>query len=241
MLCMGFIEDVEIIMVQILEGYQIVLFFVIMLEVICCIICCFMKELQEVCIQFSVIICFDISQSYWIVWGMCKNEVLVCFLEVEDFDVVIIFVCIKNVILEVVEVFECNGYNSVVLNGDMNQVLREQILECFKDGCLDILIVIDVVVRGLDVECISLVVNYDIFMDFEFYVYCIGCIGCVGCVGCVLLFVENCECCLLCNIECIMKLIILEVELLNVELLGKCCLEKFVVKVQQQLESSDLD
>lgn len=241
MLRMGFIEDVEIIMAQISEGYQIVLFFVIMSEAIRRIIRRFMKESQEVRIQFSVIIRFDISQSYWIVWGMRKNEVLVRFLEAEDFDAAIIFVRIKNAILEVVEVFERNGYNSVALNGDMNQALREQILERLKDGRLDILIAIDVVVRGLDVERISLVVNYDISMDFEFYVYRIGRIGRAGRVGRALLFVENRERRLLRNIERIMKLIISEVELSNVELLGKRRLEKFVVKVQQQLESSDLD
>lgn len=104
-------------------------------------------------------------------------------------------------------------------------------MERLKDGRLDILIAIDVVVRGLDVERISLVVNYDISMDFEFYVYRIGRIGRAGRVGRALLFVENRERRLLRNIERIMKLIISEVELSNVELLGKRRLEKFVVKV----------
>ncbi len=72
---------------------------------------------------------------------------------------------------EVAEALERNGYNSAALNGDMNQALREQTLERLKDGRLDILIATDVAARGLDVERISLVVNYDIPMDSESYVH----------------------------------------------------------------------
>ena len=183
----------------------------------------------------------DISQSYWTVWGMRKNEALVRFLEAEDFDAAIIFVRTKNATLEVAEALERNGYNSAALNGDMNQALREQTLERLKDGRLDILIATDVAARGLDVERISLVVNYDIPMDSESYVHRIGRTGRAGRAGRALLFVENRERRLLRNIERTMKLTIPEVELPNAELLGKRRLEKFAAKVQQQLESSDLD
>ncbi|MDU3848354.1 MAG: ATP-dependent RNA helicase DeaD [Citrobacter koseri] len=201
----------------------------------------FMKEPQEVRIQSSVTTRPDISQSYWTVWGMRKNEALVRFLEAEDFDAAIIFVRTKNATLEVAEALERSGYNSAALNGDMNQALREQTLERLKDGRLDILIATDVAARGLDVERISLVVNYDIPMDSESYVHRIGRTGRAGRAGRALLFVENRERRLLRNIERTMKLTIPEVELPNAELLGKRRLEKFAAKVQQQLESSDLD
>lgn len=191
--------------------------------------------------QSSVTTRPDISQSYWTVWGMRKNEALVRFLEAEDFDAAIIFVRTKNATLEVAEALERNGYNSAALNGDMNQALREQTLERLKDGRLDILIATDVAARGLDVERISLVVNYDIPMDSESYVHRIGRTGRAGRAGRALLFVENRERRLLRNIERTMKLTIPEVELPNAELLGKRRLEKFAAKVQQQLESSDLD
>ncbi|MDI3426975.1 DEAD/DEAH family ATP-dependent RNA helicase [Enterobacter sp. V87_3] len=241
MLRMGFIEDVETIMAQIPEGHQTALFSATMPEAIRRITRRFMKDPQEVRIQSSVTTRPDISQSYWSVYGMRKNEALVRFLEAEDFDAAIIFVRTKNATLEVAEALERSGYNSAALNGDMNQALREQTLERLKDGRLDILIATDVAARGLDVERISLVVNYDIPMDSESYVHRIGRTGRAGRAGRALLFVENRERRLLRNIERTMKLTIPEAELPNAELLGKRRLEKFAAKVQQQLESSDLD
>ena len=241
MLRMGFIEDVETIMAQIPEGHQTALFSATMPEAIRRITRRFMKEPQEVRIQSSVTTRPDISQSYWTVWGMRKNEALVRFLEAEDFDAAIIFVRTKNATLEVAEALERSGYSSAALNGDMNQSLREQTLERLKDGRLDILIATDVAARGLDLERISLVVNYDIPMDSESYVHRIGRTGRAGRAGRALLFVENRERRLLRNIERTMKLTIPEVELPNADLLGKRRLEKFAAKVQQQLESSDLD
>lgn len=241
MLRMGFIEDVETIMAQIPEGHQTALFSATMPEAIRRITKRFMKDPQEVRIQSSVTTRPDISQSYWSVYGMRKNEALVRFLEAEDFDAAIIFVRTKNATLEVAEALERSGYNSAALNGDMNQALREQTLERLKDGRLDILIATDVAARGLDVERISLVVNYDIPMDSESYVHRIGRTGRAGRAGRALLFVENRERRLLRNIERTMKLTIPEADLPNADLLGKRRLEKFAAKVQQQLESSDLD
>ena len=240
MLRMGFIEDVETIMAQIPEGHQTALFSATMPEAIRRITRRFMKDPQEVRIQSSITTRPDISQSYWTVWGR-KTDALVRFLEAEDFDAAIIFVRTKNATLEVAEALERSGYNSAALNGDMNQALREQTLERLKDGRLDILIATDVAARGLDVERISLVVNYDIPMDSESYVHRIGRTGRAGRAGRALLFVENRERRLLRNIERTMKLTIPEVELPNAELLSARRLEKFAAKVQQQLESSDLE
>lgn len=241
MLRMGFIEDVETIMAEIPADHQTALFSATMPEAIRRITRRFMNEPQEVRIQSSITTRPDISQSYWTVQGMRKNEALVRFLEAEDFDAAIIFVRTKNATLEVAEALERSGYSSAALNGDMNQALREQTLERLKDGRLDILIATDVAARGLDVERISLVVNYDIPMDSESYVHRIGRTGRAGRAGRALLFVENRERRLLRNIERTMKLTIPEVELPNTELLGQRRLAKFAAKVQQQLESSDLD
>jgi len=240
MLRMGFIEDVETIMAQIPDGHQTALFSATMPEAIRRITKRFMKDPQEVRIQSSMTTRPDISQSYWTAYGR-KTDALVRFLEAEDFDAAIIFVRTKNATLEVAEALERSGYNSAALNGDMNQALREQTLERLKDGRLDILIATDVAARGLDVERISLVVNYDIPMDAESYVHRIGRTGRAGRAGRALLFVENRERRLLRNIERTMKLTIPEVELPNAELLGERRLAKFAAKVQQQLESSDLE
>ncbi|EJD6080410.1 DEAD/DEAH family ATP-dependent RNA helicase [Providencia huaxiensis] len=241
MLRMGFIEDVENIMSQIPAEHQTALFSATMPEPIRRITRRFMKEPKEIRIQASITTRPDIAQSYWTVYGMRKNEALVRFLEAEDFDAAIIFVRTKNATLEVAEALERNGYNSAALNGDMNQALREQTLERLKDGRLDILIATDVAARGLDVERISLVVNYDIPMDAESYVHRIGRTGRAGRAGRALLFVENRERRLLRNVERTMKLTIPEVELPNADLLSQRRQEKFAEKIQQQLESSDLD
>lgn len=241
MLRMGFIEDVETIMAQIPADHQTALFSATMPEAIRRITRRFMKNPQEVRIQSSVVNRPDISQSYWTVHGLRKNEALVRFLEAEDFDAAIIFVRTKNATLEVAEALERSGYNSAALNGDMNQALREQTLERLKNGRLDILIATDVAARGLDVERISLVVNYDIPMDSESYVHRIGRTGRAGRAGRALLFVENRERRLLRNIERTMKLTIPEVALPSGELLSKRRLEKFATRVNQQLESSDLE
>ncbi|MBK5144293.1 DEAD/DEAH family ATP-dependent RNA helicase [Budviciaceae bacterium BWR-B9] len=241
MLRMGFIEDVETIMAQIPAEHQTALFSATMPEAIRRITRRFMKDPQEVRIQSSVVNTPDISQSYWTVYGMRKNEALVRFLEAEDFDAAIIFVRTKNATLEVAEALERSGYNSAALNGDMNQALREQTLERLKNGRLDILIATDVAARGLDVERISLVVNYDIPMDSESYVHRIGRTGRAGRAGRALLFVENRERRLLRNIERTMKITIPEVDLPSGDLLSKRRLEKFATRVSQQLESSDLD
>ena len=241
MLRMGFIEDVETIMAQIPEGHQTALFSATMPEAIRRITRRFMKEPQEVRIHSSVTTRPDISQSYWTAYGMRKNEALVRFLEAEDFDAAIIFVRTKNATLEVAETLERNGYNSAALNGDMNQALREQTLERLKDGRLDILIATDVAARGLDVERISLVVNYDIPMDAESYVHRIGRTGRAGRAGRALLFVENRERRLLRNIERTMKLTIPEVELPDAEMISQRRQEKFAATIHAEMESSNLD
>ncbi|HGJ5874498.1 MAG TPA: DEAD/DEAH family ATP-dependent RNA helicase [Arsenophonus apicola] len=241
MLRMGFIEDVENIMSQIPSEHQTALFSATMPEAIRRITRRFMKSPKEISIQSSLTTRPDITQSYWSVYGMRKNEALVRFLEAEDFDAAIIFVRTKNATLEVAEALERSGYNSSALNGDMNQALREQTLERLKDGRLDILIATDVAARGLDVERISLVVNYDIPMDAESYVHRIGRTGRAGRAGRAILFVDNRERRLLRNIERTMKQPITEVELPSAAVLSERRQAKFAENIQKQLESGDLE
>ena len=241
MLRMGIIEDVENILSKIPAEHQTALFSATMPEAIRRITRRFMNDPKEVRIQSSVTTRPDISQSYWMTFGARKNEALIRFLEAEDFDAAIIFVRTKNATLEVAEALERNGYNSAALNGDMNQSLREQTLERLKNGRLDILIATDVAARGLDVDRISLVVNYDIPMDSESYVHRIGRTGRAGRAGRAILFVDNRERRLLRNIERTMKMTIPEVELPNAELISQRRQEKFAQQIAQQLETSNLD
>ncbi|CAL4322845.1 DEAD/DEAH box helicase [Buchnera aphidicola] len=239
MLRMGFIEDVENIMAEIPKNHQTALFSATMPEIIRRISKRFMNNPKEIRIKSNITTRPDISQSHWIVYGK-KTDALIRFLEVEDFSATIIFVRTKNATLEVSEALERNGYNSAALNGDMNQSVREQTLERLKNGRLDILIATDVAARGLDVDRISLVINYDIPMDAESYVHRIGRTGRAGRAGKALLFVENRERRLLRNIERIVKLNIPEVNLPNRELLSKRRIEKFSEKIKKQIKSKDL-
>ncbi|WP_457913831.1 DEAD/DEAH family ATP-dependent RNA helicase [Candidatus Gillettellia adelgis] len=241
MLRMGFIEDVETIMLEIPPGHQSALFSATMPEAIRRITRRFMKNPQEVRIQSNITTRPDISQGCWIVNGIRKNEALIRFLEARDFDAAIVFVRTKNATIEVAEALERSGYSGAALNGDMNQALREKTLERLKDSRLDILIATDVAARGLDVERISLVINYDIPMDSESYIHRIGRTGRAGRAGRALVFVENRERRLLRNIERTMKMTIPEIALPSIELLGARRLTKFATKVQKHLESNDLD
>ena len=240
MLRMGFIDDVESIMATIPEDHQTALFSATMPAPIRRITKRFMHNPKEVQIKGTKQTAPDIEQSYWLVRGMRKNEAIVRFLEAEDFDAAIIFVRTKSATLDVAEVLEKHGYSCAALNGDMTQQLREQTLDRLRNGRLDILIATDVAARGLDVERISLVINYDITLDSESYVHRIGRTGRAGRAGRAILFVDSRERRLLKNIEQTIKKTIPEVGLPSKELLEARRLAKFTEQVQKQLESSDL-
>ncbi|AMA65183.1 ATP-dependent RNA helicase DeaD [Candidatus Arsenophonus lipoptenae] len=241
MLRMGFIEDVENIMNKIPNKHQTALFSATMRTAIRRITYKFMKSPKEVSIKSNIKTRPDITQRYWFVYGMRKHEALVRFLEVEDFDAAIIFVRTKNATLEVSAALESSGYNSSALNGDMNQTLREQTLERLKDGRLDILIATDIAARGLDVERISLVINYDIPMNAESYVHRIGRTGRAGRAGRALLFVDHRERRFLRNIERTIKQSIPEIYLPNSSVLSERRQAKFTENILKQLKIGNLE
>lgn len=227
MLKMGFVEDVEQIFVQMFEEKQVVLFLVMMLLQICCFVQKYLCELEEISIKLKIVMGMNIIQWYFVVLYVQKVDVFICIFEVENFDGMIVFVCMKNEIEMLVEKLCVCGYFVVVINGDVFQVQCECSVNQFKDGKFDIFVVIDVVVCGLDVECISYVVNFDIFIDIELYVYCIGCIGCVGCFGDVISFIMLCECYLFKYIEKVMCQQFMQMQLLSMEDVNIMCLNCF--------------
>ncbi|OOF59580.1 DEAD/DEAH box helicase [Rodentibacter genomosp. 2] len=241
MLRMGFIDDVETVMAELPEHHQTALFSATMPEPIRRITKRFMNDPQEVKIKVNNENAPDIEQNCWYVHGVRKNEALLRFLEVEDFDAAIIFARTKTGTLDITELLEKNGFRSAALNGDMTQQLREQTLDRLRNGSLDIVVATDVAARGIDIERISLVVNYDIPLDAESYVHRIGRTGRAGRSGRALLFVEPRERRLLRNIEHLMKKPINEVELPNHLILQECRRKKFVAKITKQLEHHDLE
>ncbi|MDH2997364.1 DEAD/DEAH family ATP-dependent RNA helicase [Pasteurellaceae bacterium LFhippo2] len=241
MLRMGFIEDVETVMAELPEDHQTALFSATMPEPIRRITRRFMKDPQEVKIQATQRSAPDIAQSYWLVNGFRKNDALLRFLEVEDFDAAIIFTRTKTGTTDITELLERNGFRAAALNGDMTQQAREQTLDRLKSGRLDIVVATDVAARGIDIERISLVVNYDIPLDSESYVHRIGRTGRAGRSGRALLFVEPRERRLLRNIENLIKKPIDEVSVPNHEILMAKRREKFKAKIALQLEHHDLE
>jgi len=190
MLRMGFIEDVEWILEHTPEERQIALFSATMPPPIRKIAQRHLYDSVEIKIQNKTATVSTISQHYWQVNNAHKLDALTRILEIEDLDAMIIFVRTKTATVELAEKLEARGYSCAALNGDMAQAQREKTIERLKNNDLDIIVATDVVARGLDVERISHVLNYDIPHDTEAYVHRIGRTGRAGRKGTAILFVS---------------------------------------------------
>lgn len=201
MLRMGFIDDVEWILEHTPKTRQTALFSATMPREIRHVCNNYLNDAKEIKIESSQSTDANIEQVYWMVSGTNKLDALTRILEVEPFDGMIIFVRTKTATVELAEKLEARGYSASALNGDMNQQLRERTIERLKTNKLDIVIATDVAARGIDVERVSHVVNYDIPYDSEAYVHRIGRTGRAGRSGKAILFVAPREKRLLYTIE----------------------------------------
>lgn len=189
MLRMGFIDDVEWILEQTPERRQMALFSATMPKQVQRIAQRYLHDPQEISIKSKTATAATIRQRYWLVSGFHKLDALTRILEVEPFDAMLMFVRTKVATAELAERLEARGYAAAALNGDMPQKQREQMVDRLKKGTLDILVATDVAARGLDVDRISHVVNYDIPYDTEAYIHRIGRTGRAGRKGDAILFV----------------------------------------------------
>jgi ATP-dependent RNA helicase DeaD len=189
MLRMGFIDEVEWILEQTPDSRQMALFSATMPKEIEKIARRHLQNPQEVSIKAKTATAETIRQRFWLVGGMHKLDALTRILEVEPFDGVLIFVRTKVATTELAEKLEARGHAAAAMNGDMPQKQREQMVNRLKAGGLDILIATDVAARGLDVDRISHVINYDIPYDTEAYIHRIGRTGRAGRQGDAILFV----------------------------------------------------
>ena len=175
MLRMGFIDDVEWILERTPEQHQTALFSATMPEQIRRVAQKYLVDPREIKIKAATATVAAIRQVYWQVSGMHKLDALTRILEVEEnFDAAIIFVRTKTATVELADKLNARGYAAAALNGDLNQQMRERVIEQLKSGALDIVIATDVAARGIDVPRVSHVVNYDIPYDTEAYVHRIG-------------------------------------------------------------------
>ena len=188
MLRMGFIDDVEWVLTQLPEKRQVVLFSATMPNEIRRISQKYLNAPAEVTIKQKAADASLIRQRYLMVHAPHKIGALERVLEAERSEGVIIFARTKAITMTVAESLEQHGYDVAVLNGDVPQAQRERTIERLKQGQVDVLVATDVAARGLDVERISLVINYDIPFDSEAYVHRIGRTGRAGRTGDAILF-----------------------------------------------------
>nr|MEE4269452.1 DEAD/DEAH box helicase [Candidatus Krumholzibacteria bacterium] len=188
MLRMGFVEDVEAIMSMTPEGRQMALFSATMPPQIKRICQRYLKDPHEVRIEAKTITADNIEQVYVVVNQAAKFEALVRLLETESYDGILIFARTRVATTELAEKLSARGFDIAALNGDMNQTARERTIKRLKSGNIDIVVATDVAARGLDVDRISLVINYDIPGDSEAYIHRIGRTGRAGRSGKAILF-----------------------------------------------------
>ncbi|ASF45041.1 DEAD/DEAH box helicase [Methylovulum psychrotolerans] len=240
MLRMGFIDDVEWILEQTPDERQIALFSATMPTVIRKIAQEYLYEPEQVTIKVTTASAENIRQRYWVVSGIHKLDALTRILEVETFDGMIIFVRTKTATVELAEKLEARGYSAAAINGDMSQALRERAINNLKNGKLDILIATDVAARGLDVDRITHVVNYDIPYDTESYVHRIGRTGRAGRTGDAILFIAPRERKLLLNIEKATKQKVEEMGLPSTEVINNKRISRFKQNITDTLAAEEL-
>jgi len=201
MLDMGFQEDVEYILEATPESAQRALFSATMPNALQKIVATYLGEYETIRIASKTTTVEKTRQRYLPVRQEHKMEALTRVLENEEFEGMLIFVRTKQATAEVAERLEARGFNAVPLSGDLAQSLRERTLNRLKEGKIDIVVATDVAARGLDVERITHVLNYDIPYDTESYVHRIGRTGRAGREGNAILFVTPRENRLLAMIE----------------------------------------
>ncbi|MFT3662939.1 MAG: DEAD/DEAH box helicase [Gordonia sp. (in: high G+C Gram-positive bacteria)] len=241
MLSMGFAEDIERILADTPDDKQVALFSATMPPTIGRLARKYLNDPQEVKVKSQTSTASNITQRYLQVSHQRKLDALTRVLEVEDFDGMIVFVRTKSATEELAEKLRARGLSAAAINGDMVQAQRERTINQLKDGTLDILVATDVAARGLDVDRISHVVNYDIPHDTESYVHRIGRTGRAGRSGTALLFVSPRERHLLRAIERATRQELTEIDLPSVEDVNAQRVIKFGESITHNLESDHLD
>ena len=240
MLRMGFIDDVETVLKKVPEQRQVVLFSATMPSQIRRIAQTYLRNPVEIAIKSSTTTAPNIRQRYWSVSGVNKLDALTRILEAEPFEAMLVFARTKLGTDELAGKLAARGLSAAAINGDVQQAQRERLIQRLKDGQLDILVATDVAARGLDVDRISHVLNYDIPTDTESYVHRIGRTGRAGRKGEAILFVAPRETGMLRAIERATRQPIERMELPSVETVNDQRIGKFLGRITDALGSADL-
>jgi len=241
MLAMGFAEDVERILADTPEYKQVALFSATMPAAIRAITSKYLHDSVEISVEAKTATAENISQRYIEVAGPRKMDALTRVLEVEPFEAMIVFVRTKQATDELAERLRARGFSAAAINGDVPQAQREKTIAALKDGSIDILVATDVAARGLDVDRISHVLNYDIPHDTESYVHRIGRTGRAGRSGAALLFVSPRERHLLRAIEKATRQKLTEADLPTVEDVNAQRVAKFRDSITDSLNAPGIE
>jgi ATP-dependent RNA helicase DeaD len=241
MLRMGFAEDVERILQDTPKGRQTALFSATMPVAIKRIAQTHLREPAEVTVAAKTGTADNIRQRYWLVSGMHKLDALTRILEAEAFDAMIVFARTKLGTEELAGKLQARGFAAVAINGDLQQQQRERIIGQIKDGTVDILVATDVAARGLDVERISHVINFDVPTDPESYTHRIGRTGRAGRSGEAILFITPRERGLLRAIERSTRQAIALMELPTVQAVNNVRIARFKAEITAMLAEGELE
>lgn len=240
MLRMGFIDDVEAVLKKTPETRQVALFSATMPPPIRRIAQTYLKEPVEISIKAKTTTAANIRQRYWAVSGVHKLDAITRILEAEPFDAMIVFARTKQATEELADKLAARGIAAAAINGDVQQAQREKTIQNLKDGKIDVLVATDVAARGLDVERISHVLNYDIPYDTESYVHRIGRTGRAGRKGEAILFVTPRERGMLRAIERATRQPIEPMALPTIETVNEQRVNRFLGRITGALDSDDL-
>ena len=241
MLRMGFVDDVERILKETPATRQTALFSATMPAAIKRIAQTYLNKPELVTVAAKTGTADNIRQRYWLVSGMHKLDALTRILEAETFDGMIIFARTKLGTEELANKLAARGFSVAAINGDVQQQQRERTVQNLKDGKIDILVATDVAARGLDVERISHVVNYDVPHDPESYTHRIGRTGRAGRSGDAILFITPREKHLLKVIERTTRQPISALELPTVQDVNNVRITRFKAQISDVLAEGGLD
>ena len=239
MLKMGFAEDVETILASTPEDKQVALFSATIPAQIRRLSAKYLHDPQEITIKDKTTTSSTIAQRYLIVSYPQKVDALTRILEVENFEAMIVFTRTKNETEVVAEKLRARGFGAAAINGDVVQAQRERTIKQLKDGKLDILVATDVAARGLDVDRISHVVNFDIPIDTESYVHRVGRTGRAGRAGDAISFVTPRERRMLGAIERATRQPLTQMHLPSVDDVNATRLARFDDRITEALDRHD--
>ena len=241
MLRMGFIDDVETILSKTPAESQRALFSATMPAAIKRVADKYLGDAEQVRIQSKTQTVERIKQQYITVKAHQKMDALTRVLEVEQFDGMIIFVRTKSSTVDIADRLQARGFSSAALNGDLSQAIRERTIGKLKRGQIDVVVATDVAARGLDVERISHVINFDIPYDNESYVHRIGRTGRAGREGNAILFITPKETRLLRSIEKTTKSTIAPLTMPSNAQVSDQRIQQFTEQLSKTLETPRLD